>query len=126
MSTNATAPGGPKAYEERDVALRPIVATAIALLALLLFTGAFVFVLQAGLLKREAAESTPASPLAGSYGVQEPPAPRLQTDPRGDLLALHERERALLEGYGWTDRGAGRVHIPVDRAMALLLAEGRK
>ena len=126
MSTNATAPDGTKGYEERDVSFRPIIATAVALFALLVFTGGFAFVLPAGLLRREAAESPPASPLASSYGMQEPPAPRLQTDPRGDLHSLHERERAVLVGYCGVERGSGRLHIPVDRAMALLLAEGRK
>ncbi len=31
--------------------------------------------------------------------------------------------RAHLEGYGWVDRAAGVVHIPIDRAMNLVLAE---
>ena len=30
--------------------------------------------------------------------------------------------RAHLEGYGWVDRAAGIVHIPIDRAMNLVLA----
>jgi len=31
--------------------------------------------------------------------------------------------RAHLEGYGWVDRAAGIVHIPIDRAMNLIVAE---
>ena len=75
---------------------------------------------------RDAARSAPVSPLAGSYGRQEPPQPRLQEDPRGDLAALRAREATLLETYGWVDRRAGRVRIPVDRAMALLVEEGER
>ena len=126
MTTPTPPSGDTKPYEERDVALRPIVVSAIILLAVLVGTFAMLRLLDAGLRGREAARSAPASPLAGSYARQEPPAPRLQESPRGDLAALRAREAALLEGYGWVDRRNGRVRIPVERAMALLLAEGNR
>ena len=34
-----------------------------------------------------------------------------------------ERERAVLEQYGWIDRDAGIVRLPVERAMDLWLEE---
>ena len=117
--TAHTPPGGTKPYEERDVALRPIVATAIALSLVVVATFAIVRVLDTTLRTREAARSEPASPLAG-YAPQEPPVPRLQRDPRGDLAALRAREDHMLGSYAWVDRPAGRVRIPVERAMALL------
>ena len=122
MTTNR-APDGSKPYEERDVALRPIVVTAIALLIVIVGTFGVVRVLDTVLRTREAARSTPASPLA-DYAPSEPPAPRLQHDPRGDLAALRAREETLLRTYGWVDRQAGRVRIPVERAMALLEERG--
>ena len=117
--TTSPPPDGTKAYEERDVALRPIVVTALVLLAVILATFGIVRLLDTTLETREAARSAPASPLADTYGLQEPPSPRLQHDPRGDLARLRAREDALLD-YGWVDRSAGRVRIPVERAMALL------
>ena len=123
MSTPAPRSGESKPYEERDVALRPVVVTAIILFAVLGATFGIMRVLDTSLRGREAARSAPASPLAASYARQEPPAPRLQERPRSDLAALRARETALLEGYGWVDRRAGRVRIPIARAMELLLNE---
>lgn len=48
-----------------------------------------------------------------------PPAPRLQTDPFGDLQAVRAREDAHLEHYAWVDRAQGIAQVPIDRAMAL-------
>lgn len=48
--------------------------------------------------------------------------PALQQDPATDLYALHARQAERLKSYGWIDREAGRVHIPIDRAMTLLAA----
>ena len=35
------------------------------------------------------------------------------------------RLQAVLNGYGWVDRDAGVAHIPIDRAMDLVLSEAR-
>ena len=66
----------------------------------------------------------PEFPLAQSQTLRLPPEPRLQTDPRGDLLRLRQREDRLLNSYGWIDRDAGVVRIPIDEAMALTAARG--
>jgi hypothetical protein len=42
---------------------------------------------------------------------------------RGDRARAAQRAR--LEGIGWVDRTAGVVHIPIDRAMALVVAGQR-
>lgn len=52
------------------------------------------------------------------------PAPRLQSDPAGDLRDYQAAQRAKLEGYAWADRNRGLVRIPVDRAMAMIAAKG--
>src|SRR4051812_47848255 len=52
------------------------------------------------------------------------PAPRLQIAPREDLRALRERENAELNSYGWLDKSAGVVRIPISRAMQLLTERG--
>ncbi|WP_250461803.1 hypothetical protein [Microbulbifer litoralis] len=57
----------------------------------------------------------------------EPPAagrPHLQTDPRADMRAYHERVQRHLHSAGWVDREAGVVHIPIGRAMDLLVERG--
>jgi hypothetical protein len=120
------APTGNRGYEERDVVLRPIVLGGLALAAVIVGTFVLMRTLDRGLVARETERSAPASPLAESYGRQTPPAPQLQENPRRDLAELRAREQALLDAYGWIDRPAGRVRIPVSRAMELLAAEGRR
>jgi hypothetical protein len=53
-----------------------------------------------------------------------PPEPRLQTDPRGDLGALREADERVLTTYGWVDRKAGVVRIPIEQAMTLTVERG--
>ena len=52
------------------------------------------------------------------------PFPRLQVSAPLDLQAFRARELAELNGYGWINRTAGIVHIPIERAMDLVLQEG--
>ena len=42
------------------------------------------------------------------------------------LEELRMRESIALTGYEWTDREAGKVKIPVDRAMELVIEDYRK
>jgi hypothetical protein len=48
----------------------------------------------------------------------------LQVNAPGDLARLRAEEGATLSTYGWVDRAAGTVRIPIDRAMRLLLERG--
>jgi mono/diheme cytochrome c family protein len=40
------------------------------------------------------------------------------------LMARREQEEARLNSYGWIDKEAGVVRIPIDRAMALIVESG--
>jgi hypothetical protein len=53
-----------------------------------------------------------------------PPEPRLQTNPRQDLADLRAKEDETLNSYGWVDRNAGVVRIPIDEAITLTLQRG--
>jgi hypothetical protein len=53
-----------------------------------------------------------------------PPEPRLQPHPRNDLIRLREAEDRVLTTYGWVDRNAGIVRIPIDEAMKLTVERG--
>jgi hypothetical protein len=111
-------------HEERDVSLRPLVWGFAGLVALIVVSVVLMRVLLGYLAVREAENSPPANPLAQSFGRQVPPEPRLQTDPLQDLRALHAEEDAVLNTYGWVDRKAGVVRIPVQRALDLLAQRG--
>jgi hypothetical protein len=55
---------------------------------------------------------------------QVPPEPRLQITPAQDLQQMRAAEDALLNTYGWVDREAGIVRLPIDRAIQLLAERG--
>jgi hypothetical protein len=55
---------------------------------------------------------------------QDPPAPRLQTQPFKDIYQLKTEQRGVLHGYGWVDKAGGVVHIPIERAMELTVQRG--
>jgi hypothetical protein len=48
-------------------------------------------------------------------------APPLQSAPPPELKAYLIEKRQRLESYGWVDRDAQRVHIPIERAMRFML-----
>ena len=55
---------------------------------------------------------------------EQTPYPRLQISPPLDLQEFRAREEIELNTYGWIDRTAGVVRIPIDRAMDLVLQRG--
>jgi hypothetical protein len=63
-------------------------------------------------------------PLAAGQEERLPPAPRLQQFPRNDIYQFRTDENALLERYGWMNREAGIVHIPIEEAMRLTVERG--
>ncbi|MFN8643734.1 MAG: hypothetical protein U0802_19515 [Candidatus Binatia bacterium] len=108
------------AHEESDVVLRPVVVAGLGLLVLLVVTCAAMFGLFHLFAREEARLSPPANPLAAAEGPRLPPQPRLQAHPVRDLEELRKAESELLTTYGWVDKNAGTVRIPVARAIDLL------
>jgi len=64
----------------------------------------------------------PASPFENVRTL--PPEPRLQVIAPMDLRQYKAAQDGVLSSYGWVDRQAGVVRIPVERAMDLLLQRG--
>jgi hypothetical protein len=52
------------------------------------------------------------------------PQPVLQTNPPVDLRRYEDEQERILSTYGWVDREAGTVHIPIERAMQLMVERG--
>jgi hypothetical protein len=102
-----------------------VVGASIGVLGLILFAMVAMWFLLGGLERWQTDARPPAHALSGEQGERLPPAPRLQEDPLADLAALRAREARQLEGYAWVDRAAGRVRIPIERAMELLAEERR-
>jgi hypothetical protein len=114
----------PAHYERRGINVR------ITLLAglLMIVTGLLVHFSATGLfiLFRNQSAAKDVQPSAVMLGQPKrlPPEPRLQSDEAGDLDKLRKNEDAILNTYGWVDRKAGIVRIPVDRALDLIAERG--
>jgi hypothetical protein len=63
-------------------------------------------------------------PLAATQGERLPPTPRLQQFPRNELYDFRRGEQEFLDGYGWMNKEAGIVHIPIEEAMRLTVERG--
>lgn len=113
-----------RGHEERDITLRPVVISAVALaIGIVLAVGGMrlLFVYN---LDREAGMSPPANPLAAASGPRLPPEPRLLPKPVEQLAQLRVEENETLTTYGWVDRSKGIVRIPVERALELVARKG--
>jgi hypothetical protein len=58
--------------------------------------------------------------LPAELRYEEVPNPKLDVSPQLDLQQMKAREDSILNSYGWVDRNAGVVRIPIARAMELL------
>jgi hypothetical protein len=117
------------AYETRDIKARPL-AVFIAGLTVAAIVVYLVVYLIIRLFNAQAARQDSLLTPSGSgqpaltQGERLPPEPRIQVDAAGDLQRLRAGEDAVLTTYGWVDREAGVVRLPVDVAMRLVLQEG--
>ena len=129
---NSNGNGG---YERSDIG----VAGVLYFLLGLLVAGLFTFFLADGIYsyldKRSEAEQAPVNPLVTNapentrlipkdYPQTEFPNPRLETDERGQLNSIRLREEETLASYGYIDKNAGTIRIPIDRAMDLVAQRG--
>ena len=71
-----------------------------------------------------AANTPPPSPLVEANERQLPDAPRLQAGPEAELEQMKHELKMHLEGFGWVDQASGVVHIPIARAIDLMLQTG--
>ena len=109
-------------HETSDVNIRAIFGFALGLTVTALIVGLAVWVLFRYFDARESRTVFTQYPLATEARV--PPEPRLQTNPREDLGNLRAREDQTLTSYGWVDKNAGVVRIPIERAMQLVVERG--
>lgn len=109
-------------HETRDAEIRPIVLTGVGLAIMLVVIG-FVGYGMFGFLTTHTAIDVKENPMAAGAS-QVPPEPRLEEHPILGLQQLHAEEERTLSSYGWADKKAGRVRIPIDRAMELHLQRG--
>jgi hypothetical protein len=100
-------------------------AIAIALGTLAVFSLGIVYVLlvlhYTGTSPKRIGGSVPPEIGRSEIGIVDQPV--FENDQR--LKRLVAEKRGLLNGYGWTDRDAGTIHMPVDRAIEEMVREQR-
>ena len=111
-------------HEESDVDIRAIFGFGIGLAVAGIVISFVVWLLFQYFEARESRKVTPEFPLAAQQENRLPPEPRLQTNPRADLADLRAQEESVLETYGWVDKNASVVRIPIEEAMKLTVQRG--
>jgi hypothetical protein len=73
---------------------------------------------------KQSEETNPEFPLAARQQQRLPAGPRLQQVPANELFEFRTHEEAVLQKYGWVNKEAGIVRIPIDDAMRLAVERG--
>ena len=121
---HSTMPPDAPPVQRDDVNIRAILGFGLGLIVLAIAIHLMVWLLFQYFDGREAVRSLPEYPLAIGLENRQPPEPRLQTNPRDDLRALRAHEDELLNNYGWVDKPAGIVRIPIEEAMRITAQRG--
>lgn len=110
-------------HEESDINVR-----AILMFGLWLFVAAVIIhVALWGFFELMEKRAAAADPRPSPVAEQRPntfPEPKLQPDPVEDAYRMRAREGEQLNNYGWVNRQQGVTHIPIERAMELVVQRG--
>lgn len=111
-------------YEHTDADVRSIVHFGIWLVVIAVATHFLLGGAFAGMVSFSNESAEPRYPLAEGRQPPKPPAPVLQQYPDREMTAFRSADGANLQNYGWIDKAAGTVHIPIDEAIRLTLERG--
>lgn len=111
-----------KHYEQDDVDVRGIVRFGVAIAVATVVAVAALWVA----LRVWTQQPLPAHVQVSPSEVEVPPVPGpgLDAAPEVNLQTILQRDNERLYTYGWVNREAGIVHIPIDEAMRMLVEEG--
>ncbi|MFZ0419095.1 MAG: hypothetical protein WAM04_13435 [Candidatus Sulfotelmatobacter sp.] len=124
-----------ESFEHQDLKAAGIVYFLLTLVVLIMLSMFGLRGLYAYLDRREKASQPAVNPLVTSvpedtlhiapgYPQTAFPSPKLEEDERGQLNGIRLQQDDILYTYGWVDEKAGTVHIPIERAMDLLVQRG--
>jgi len=110
-------------HERRDVNVLAVSKFGIGLA--LLCIASFAIVVGVFRYLEHVTEGVPAGRQNAAIDARErPPAPQLEETPALDLEREQAAEQELLHTYGWIDKQAGVVRLPIDRAIDLVAQRG--
>jgi len=108
------------AHEVRDANVRSLMWFGVGILGLIIFG----FIVAELALHFFVGRRPIKPPTAFFTQQQTPPPPLIQEHPGEELQDYLKQQNQVLDSYGWVDRKAGIVRIPIDQAMDLLLQKG--
>lgn len=117
-------PENPPAFEASDLDSRQLLKLGIGFVIALALVLLVTTLLQYGWMGYVAPFAAQAPNLNPPPQVTLPAEPRVEAIPGITYDQLYPREREQLDSYGWVNQSAGVVHIPIERAMDLLLRRG--
>ena len=107
-------------YQDRDIRIKPILWFGVVMVFVTIATFFGIEYYFKVLASREDRAGQPVT----ITERQLPPDPTLQIWEFADLANYRAKEQAVLDTYGWVDRDAGIVRLPIEHAMELLLQKG--
>ena len=118
------APEG-SSVDDREIHHRGILGAAAGIVGFtVLAMGAMVLLI--GRLRSDARSSHEAPVPVARERAHEPVEPRLEPDPKENLLALRAEETKRLSKLGWADDTHALAELPIDVAIEVLAARGRR
>jgi hypothetical protein len=117
-----TTPGA--GHEHTDANVWMIVQFAIWLLGSAVVVHVLMWLMFVWFVRAREPVTAPEFPLAVGQEQRLPAGPRLQRFPANEMFEFRQRENSELNAYGWVDRNAGTVHIPIAEAMRLTVERG--
>lgn len=114
---------GTHGHEGSEINIKPLVLVMLGLGFSALLIHVTVWYLMVSYNQRIVASHPDVLPMAAV--PQLPPEPRLETAPPVDAKQLRLRQTAALNSYGVADPKTKSVHIPIDRAMQLMVQRGK-
>ncbi len=111
-------------HERNDVSTRGVVRFLVALAVSAVVIQLGIWGMFRILARQSRSQDRPLTSSVARAMKRLPPAPRLEDRPLAPRTKLNAQENARLTTYGWVDKNAGTVHIPIDRAMDLLSQRG--
>src|SRR5215472_122923 len=113
---------GPGAgYEQRDANVISLLKFGFWMAVVIVIT---LFAMKWTFNYMERAQTSTTTAAAIARPRELPPSPRLQAIPRQELKDYCDAQERELNSYGWVDQRLRVVHIPVDKAMDLVLKNG--
>lgn len=117
-------------HEHSDISIKGVFSFVVVLVVAAVAIHIVLWFMYQFMERQHAKSDTPRHALAKQEAmppekvVQEFPEPRLQRNEVVDMNQFRRAEEQRLRNYTWLDQNAGKVSIPIDRAMELVLERG--